>query len=64
MKVKELRTRLLEEDMNSEIKIAVDEPHDDGFGGTVNGYLFDIDEVRYKSYGVTELKFTDYRKEE
>lgn len=62
MTVKELITKLLEEDMNTEVRLALDEKEIDEYGEEVNGYLFNIDEVRHWGY-VAELVFTDYRKE-
>lgn len=60
MTVRELINELLNCNMDKEVKLWLDEPHDDGFGGTTNGYLFGIDDVCNRSYA--EIKFTDWRK--
>jgi len=59
MKVKELITKLLEENMESEVVIALDEEHTDE-NGTSKGYAFEIDEVRHWNYSA-EIVFTDWR---
>lgn len=62
MTVRELITKLLDEEMNAEIKIALDEKHTDKYGNKSLGYLFDIEQVRHWN-GSAELVFVDYRKE-
>ena len=62
MTVKELITRLLEEDMNNEVKIVLLEKHTDENGVESAGYHFNIDEVAHWNH-MAELVFTDYRKE-
>ena len=62
MTVKELITKLLDEEMNTEIRIALDDKHIDKNGNEVLGYLFDIEQVRHWNRSV-ELVFIDYRKE-
>lgn len=62
MKVKELITKLLDMNMDAEVHISVDEPHEeDGFGYS-SGYLFKIDAVRKYSPKIVELLFNDWRK--
>ena len=60
MKVKELITRLLEKDMNSDVMISLDE--EDPNDKSTSGYLFNVEEVRTFGAHTTELVFTDWRK--
>lgn len=60
MTVKELIYKLLEEDMNAEVQLSIDEPHQDEHG-KVQGYVFDIDSVSHE-FGGCMIKFTDWRK--
>lgn len=60
MTVKELIYKLLEEDMNAEVQLSIDDPHND-VHGRCEGYVFDIDSVEHE-YGGCMIKFTDWRK--
>lgn len=63
MTVRELITKLLDEEMNTEVRIALDDKHITKNGHEVSGYLFDIEQVRHWS-GSAELVFVDYRKDD
>lgn len=62
MKVKELITELLDMNMDADVNISVDEPHEESGYGYSSGYLFNIDAVRKYSPKIVELRFTDWRK--
>jgi hypothetical protein len=62
MKVKELITKLLDMNMDAEVNISIDEPHEESGYGYSSGYLFNIDYVRRYSPKIVELVFTDWRK--
>ena len=62
MKVKELITKLLDMNMDAEVHISVDEPHEESGYGYSSGYLFKIDAVRKYSPKIVELIFNDWRK--
>lgn len=59
MTVKELIIKLLEEPMNSEVRLTIDDPHQDEHGDC-SGYVFDIDSVSHE-FGRCMIKFTDWR---
>ena len=61
MTVKELITMLLEEDMNTEVKLSINGDFLDEQGEKISGYLFDIDNVEHWG-GLCCINFTDYRK--
>lgn len=62
MTVKELIIKLLEEDMDTEVRLSIDEPHQDEHGDC-EGYVFDIDSVSHE-FGGCMIKFTDWRKKD
>lgn len=59
MTVKELIIKLLEENMNTEVRLTIDDPHQDEHGDC-SGYVFGIDSVSHE-FGMCMIKFTDWR---
>lgn len=59
MTVKELITKLLDENMDNEVQISIDKVHYDE-NGRSEGYLFDIESVVH-GYGGCIIKFKDWR---
>ena len=53
------RVKLLEEDMDTEVRLSIDDPHQDEHGDC-EGYIFDIDSVSHE-FGECMIKFTDWR---
>ena len=61
MRVKDLITRLLDEDMNAEVKLATQSYYEDKEGRMEVAELsFDIDKVEHWNYSAW-LRFTDWR---
>lgn len=63
MTVKELITELLEYDMNSEVRVAINKKHINKYGNEVDGYQFDIEKINDFG-GITEIVFEDWRDED
>lgn len=59
MTVKGLIIKLLEENMDTEVRLTIDDPHQDEHGDC-SGYVFDIDSVTHE-FGMCMIKFTDWR---
>ena len=60
MIVKELITKLLEFDMYSEVRVAINKKHINEYGNEVDGYQFDIESIDDFG-GIAEIVFEDWR---